>query len=285
MDKTKRNKLIIFIVTGGIAWIGLILAGRGEQALELALRQLEPILSLAIGGICVILMPKVKDTPGPPPLQPTDLQPTSAPVEPQVPASAYAALVGEVEQWRRYGSEAETHMAVQEGARVQSDIRQTVLRTGLFGVVGLAFFCCVAGFLAPKPLGEPGVLGPEAAFLRHLAYLTAAFALGGFIIGTVIDRVNVPTSGRHACRAAVIAAGVLSVGSLLVSLPYVFERMLNATLTFADFTVPFIVWMTLFRVIVAPLTCAVFAYCGFKMVGSPGRRSASANVAPQPAVI
>ena len=264
MDKTTRNKLIIFALTGGIAWIGLVLAGRSEQALQAVLRQLEPLLSAAIGAICVILMPKSKATPGAPPLQPTDLQPTTQPVEPQVPASDYAAVVREVEEWRRYGAEAQEHMAEQEEARRQSDTRQTVLRTALFGIVGLAFFCCIAGFLAPNPLA-PGALQPEAAFLRHLGYLAAAFAVGGFIIGTVIDRVHVPTAGRHAFRAALVAAGVLSVGSLLISLPYVFERMLRATITFGEITVPLIVWMAIFRIIAAPLVCAVLAFVGFHL--------------------
>jgi hypothetical protein len=254
MNKVRNRKLLIFFVTGGAAYLGLFLAGRGPEALQTVLQQLQPLLSAALGGIAALLLPTPPIDPGAPPDQPSDLRNTD-----------YQAVVREVEEWRIYGTEATAHMDEQEAARRQLDTKQTVLRTSLFGITGLAFFLCLAGFTAPNPTGQESSLGPEAAFLRHLGCLATAFALGGVIVGTVIDRIRVPTTARHAFRAALISASILSVSSLLVSLPYIFDRMLQARLTFGGVPLPALVWRALFRIVVAPLTCAFVAYLAFKV--------------------
>lgn len=267
MNKAIRNrKLLIFFVTGGAAYLGLFLAGRGVEAWQTVLQQLQPLLSTALGGIAALLVSTTGSiSPGAAPDQPSDLQNTPPSDEGQAHAPNYQAVVREVEEWRTYGAQANAYMAEQEAARLQLDAKQTALRTSLFGIIGLAFFLCLAGFTAPNPTGQTSSLEPHAAFLRHLGYLATAFALGGIIIGTVIDRIRVPTTARHAFRAALISASILSVSSLLVSLPYIFDRMLQASLTFGGLRLPALVWMAVFRVVVAPLTCAVVAYFGFKM--------------------
>jgi hypothetical protein len=250
----QKKKLVIFFVTAGAAYVGLFLAGRGAEAWQTVLQQLQALLSMALGAIVVLLAPRQAINPGAPPDPPADPQNTN-----------YQAVAREVEEWRIYGAKAKAYMDAQDAACRHLDMKQTVLRTSLFGIIGLAFFLCLAGFTAPNPTGQTSSLGPEAAFLRHLGYLAAAFALGGVIIGTVIDRIRVPTTARHAFRSALIAASILSVSSLLVSLPYVFDRMLQARLTFGGIALPALVWMALFRIVVAPLACAFVACLGFKL--------------------
>lgn len=264
---TRLRKAFVFMLTGGGAYVALFVLGHGEQALQTLKtgveQQLQLLLSAAVGGVFALLLPtNPKKDPGNPPSSPKE-NASAAGVEPVTPLWDSQTLFEKVREWEAYGDHIEKYVEHQKKARLILDVKQTVLRTSLFGIIGLGLLLCVFGFWAPTIVSGADERLQETEFLKHLTYLLTAFAIAGFIIGAVIHRVRIHTLSKHAFRCALMSASVLSVSSFLLSLPYVFVRMRIQEISIGPWPLPMLVWMAGFRVIIGPLTCAIFGYVGF----------------------
>lgn len=282
MRSNRPIQLLTFAAVGTSAYLLLIVVGDGEGALktlkENAKEPLKAILAAATASAATLLVPAVKrPTAKAAPSPPVETATTGTDAEPTVPLSVYNSVLNEVEEWREYGSKIKTYTSRLESLSALLDTRQAVLRVSAYAILALALFLSAAGFLAPSILNPPGVELQGSVLIRHFACLAAAVAFGGFIIGAIIFRIRAETAAWHAGRSALVATLLLSLSAFLTSLPYLFSWMWTRQVSILDMQPPLLIWDALFRLMVSPIVCMLFAYFGFYTAQWFGKRNTPTN--------
>ncbi len=280
MEKSiKIRKLLIFAGTGAVAYLVMHLLGQGGKAWETVrgnvTQQLTVLLSGGFAGAFAMLIPS-QNKPATPeaPAKPSgnDTQQAvlgdvnaSPSAEPIVVSGKDLKLETELQAWRDYGNQVNAFHAQQESLRVLLDTRQAMLRITLGAVVMLAFVVSLFSSFAPPLPQEVLDAGAQDSFMKHLAWLAMAHCLVGLITGAVIFRIRIHTLGKHAFRAAAIAAFVMNLSAMLVVLPYLFALMWQQKVQLFGLMQPMLVWTTAFRIFVAPFLCGIVSLGGFHL--------------------
>jgi hypothetical protein len=283
MEKSiKIRKILMFVGTGAAAYLVMHLLGQGSKAWETVrgnvTQQLTVLLSGGLAGAFAMLIPS-QNKPATPeaPATPrgneakqavaTDAVSSTNPEASAVAADAekISKLETEVQAWRDYGSQVNGFHAQQESLRVLLDTRQAMLRITLGSIVVLAFVVSLFSTFAPPLPQEVLDACAQDSFMKHLAWLAMAHCLVGLIIGAVIFRIRIHTLGRHAFRAAAIAAFVMNLSAMLVVIPYLFALMWQQKVQLFGIMQPMLVWTTAFRIFIAPFLCGIVSLGGFHL--------------------
>jgi hypothetical protein len=285
MSSNKPTQLITFLGTGVVAYILLVFLGQGSlawQTVQDSLKEpLKTILAGAIASAAALLVPALRRPKAEPqPVTPVQSVAIATSNEPTVPLSVYSPILKEVDEWRVYGAEIKGYIEKIESASSILDTRQAVLRVSAYAILGLSLFLTVAGFLAPTIVHAPGTQLEGSVLVLHFLYLAGALAFGGFVIGLIIFRIHARTEAWHARRSALVATLLVNLAALLVSLPYIFPRMWNEPVTVYSISLPLLLWLALFRLVVSPIISAIFGYLGFFCARwmTEGKKSAPAIV-------
>jgi hypothetical protein len=230
----------------------LCLLGSGPEAKEILTTSLATTLSAAMGCIFSFMLP-VSLTP-----KPAD---TATATETKIADAVMAPEIKTADAAVDVTAKAlENHLAL-------LDTRQSVLRIALYGMVCLAFFICIAGFVAPRlqSSSEPNAASPSNLFFHSLLYLLAAYCGVGLVLGVAARAI--PVTGRllYAVRCAGIASLLVGLVATLVSLPYTFDQLWRKEITAGPFVMPTIFWLALFRIVAGPLACTLFAALGYAL--------------------
>lgn len=280
MEKSVRiRKILMFVGTGAAAYVVMYLLGQGGKAWETVrgnvTQQLTVLLSGGLAGVFTMLIPSQNKpaTPEAPPSPETKSGDAPAPVDGNPAAVAAPAASdehlkkceAELSQWRDYGQQVTQFHVQQEALRVLLDTRQAMLRITLGAIVVLAFIVSVTGFFAPPLPQEVIDAQAQESFMKHLAWLTLAHALVGFVMGAIVFRIRVHTLAGHAFRSATIAAFVLNLSAMLVVIPYLFATMWQQKVQLFGIMQPMLVWTTTFRIFFVPAMMGIFSLGGFHL--------------------
>lgn len=277
MEKSvKIRKILMFVGTGAAAYLVMFLLGQGGKAWETVrgnvTQQLTVLLSGGLAGVFAMLIPSQNkpETPAAP-ATPEPKKDEPAPIADALASAPSASedhlkkCEAELTQWRDYGQQVNAFHAQQEALRVLLDTRQAMLRITLGAIVVLAFIVSVTGFFAPPLPQEVIDVQAQESFMKHLAWLTVAHALVGFVLGAIVFRIRVHTLAGHAFRAATIAAFVLNLSAMLVVIPYLFATMWQQKVQLFGMMQPMLVWTTTFRIFFVPAMMGICSLGGFHL--------------------
>lgn len=276
---TRFARVAVFLMIACGAFLLLHWLGHGEQAWEKLkddiASQLYAALSLALAAIVSLLTPTSRNQPVPsPPLDPPNSSAASKSPANSVEPPVINALLVKINDWQIWGEKAKSYVRAIESNLAIMDTRQALLRLTVLALVFLSLFVCICGFVSLRYLGHAqGQLPlPATVFIQHLCHLLIPYTVTGSIIGAVVFRIRAKTDCWDSLRTGLVVGGTVGLVSLLMALPYVFSRMWAQDVTWLGVTMPMLWWMLAFRIIAAPVGCAVASFCGFYAAKTFSRR-------------